>query len=51
MPPGAFFRDPTIDVAAALQAMGLLVVSGALAGFFPAWRAARINPVEALRDE
>jgi putative ABC transport system permease protein len=27
------------------------VVCGPLAGFFPAWRAARINPIEALRDE
>jgi len=29
----------------------LLVIAGTLAGFFPAWRAARINPIEALRDE
>jgi putative ABC transport system permease protein len=29
----------------------LLVVAGAVAGFFPARRAASIRPVEALRDE
>jgi putative ABC transport system permease protein len=51
LPPFPFFRDPTIDFGAALTATALLVVSGALAGFFPAWRAARVNPVEALRDE
>jgi putative ABC transport system permease protein len=51
LPPFPFFRDPAIDVRAALTATALLVVSGALAGFFPAWRAARIQPVEALRDE
>jgi putative ABC transport system permease protein len=29
----------------------LLIISGVLAGFFPARMAARINPVEALRAE
>jgi putative ABC transport system permease protein len=29
----------------------VLVVSGTLAGLFPAIRAASINPIEALRDE
>ena len=27
------------------------LVTGALSGFFPAWRAARMNPVDALRNE
>jgi len=27
------------------------LVTGVLAGFFPAWRAARMNPVDALRNE
>ena len=33
--------------------MALLVsaVTGVLSGFFPAWRAARMNPVDALRNE
>ncbi len=33
--------------------LSLLVsaVTGALSGFFPAWRAARMNPVDALRNE
>ena len=27
------------------------ILTGALSGFFPAWRAARMNPVDALRNE
>jgi putative ABC transport system permease protein len=51
LPPLPMFADPRVDFGAALAATALLVVSGALAGFFPAWRAARIHPVVALRDE
>lgn len=51
LPDFPFFRDPAIDFGAAISATIFLVVAGALAGFFPAWRAARVNPVEALRDE
>jgi putative ABC transport system permease protein len=32
-------------------ALGVALVTGVLAGFFPAWRAARMNPVDALRNE
>ncbi|HQQ94333.1 MAG TPA: ABC transporter permease [Bacteroidia bacterium] len=47
---GDFFKNPEIDLAIALGAVGLIVLSGALAGFFPAMKAARIQPVEALRE-
>jgi putative ABC transport system permease protein len=46
-----FFRDPSVDFHVAISAPALLVVAGAVAGFFPARRAAMIRPVEALRDE
>jgi ABC-type antimicrobial peptide transport system permease subunit len=29
----------------------LLVVSGAIAGYFPARKAAKVNPIVALKDE
>jgi putative ABC transport system permease protein len=32
-------------------AVGVSVATGLLAGFFPAWRAAKMNPVDALRAE
>jgi putative ABC transport system permease protein len=51
LPPIDIFRDPQVDMSFAITATVLLIVTGTLAGFFPAWRAARINPIEALRDE
>jgi putative ABC transport system permease protein len=45
------FRRPEVDFGVAMAATALLVVAGALAGFFPARRAAAIRPVEALRDQ
>lgn len=50
-PPTDFFREPQVDIGVALVAVALLVFFGALAGYFPARRAARVNPVVALRDE
>ncbi len=32
-------------------ALGVSLITGVLSGFFPAWRAARMNPVDALRNE
>lgn len=46
-----FFRRPEVNFQAAITALVILVVTGALAGLFPAMKAARIKPVEALKDE
>lgn len=46
-----YFRDPDIDLFTAIMATVLLVISGALAGYFPAKRAAKVNPIVALREE
>ena len=43
--------EPHVDVSVALAAAALLVVAGAFSGLLPAWRAANIHPVEALRAE
>lgn len=46
-----YFRDPDIDLFTAVAATLLLIASGALAGYFPAKRAAKVNPIVALREE
>jgi putative ABC transport system permease protein len=45
------FRNPEVNIGIALQALVLLVITGTLAGLIPARHAARIRPIEALRDE
>ena len=45
------FRNPTVDLNIAFLSTLLLIIAGSIAGFIPAKRAARIKPIEALRDE
>jgi len=51
LPPSEFFRNPEANLSIAMGATILLVVAGTVAGFFPALKAAKIKPIEALRDE
>jgi putative ABC transport system permease protein len=46
-----YIRQPSVSVTLALEATALIVLAGALAGLFPALRAARVNPVVAMREE
>lgn len=46
-----YILNPSVDFNTALITVIVLITAGALAGFFPAFRAARIKPIEALRDE
>jgi len=48
---GLFFRNPTVDFATAVTSTLIVVISGALAGYLPARKAANVKPIEALRDE
>lgn len=45
----SYLRDPDVDLRLALTATAVLIFCGAMAGFFPAWHAAKVHPIEALR--
>lgn len=44
-----YFVDPTVDLGTCIQATLVIIIAGALAGFFPARKAAKVKPIEALR--
>ena len=43
--------NPSVDFKVAMTMVVVLILAGTLAGFVPAWRAAKIQVIEALRDE
>lgn len=46
-----YVLNPSVNLSIAVTMVIVLIIAGALAGFFPSWRAATIQPIEALRDE
>lgn len=50
LPDNDYIREPQVTLLPAVFAAVALVVFGALAGLVPAWQAARVQPVTALRD-
>ncbi|MGB8706084.1 MAG: ABC transporter permease, partial [Gillisia sp.] len=46
-----YITNPSVNFNIAITTVFLLIAAGALAGFFPARRAAKIKPIVALRDE
>ncbi len=51
IPPNPMFSNPEVNISTAVGATLLLIIAGAIAGYFPARNAANIRPIEALRDE
>jgi len=45
------FLPATMSIKVLALALSVAAVTGVISGFFPAWRAARMNPVDALRNE
>ena len=43
--------DPSVGLDTAIEATMLLIIAGTIAGIIPAWKAARVKPIEALRAE
>lgn len=48
---GDNLTNPTITLSMAIEVTVVLILTGSLAGLFPALKAIKIKPVEALRDE
>ncbi len=46
-----FIKNPQVNFSVALTTVFVLVIAGAMAGFIPAYRASKIRPIIALRDE
>lgn len=46
-----FPLNPTVDISIAIEVTVALIIAGALAGIFPALRALKVKPVEALMEE
>lgn len=46
-----YILNPSVDFNVAFSTVILLIVAGTIAGFFPAWKAVRVQVIEALRDE
>ncbi len=49
--PVDMFMSPSVSLGVVLAALGILIVSGLLAGFIPAQSAIRFKPIDALRAE
>lgn len=45
------FVNPGVGLNTAIEATLILIIAGTIAGMIPAWRAARVKPIEALRAE
>jgi len=45
------FVDPTVGLDVCVEATAVIIIAGTVAGLIPAWKAARIRPIEALRAE
>ena len=46
-----YYANPEVDINIGIAAFFILVIAGALTGLIPAFQAANINPVDALKDE
>ena len=44
------FNNPTVDVGVAVGAMFILIISGIIAGYYPAMKAVKVSAVEAMRE-
>ena len=46
-----YVSNPSVDFSMAMTMVFVLIFAGTLAGFIPAYKAAHIKPIEALKHE
>ncbi|MBO0322846.1 ABC transporter permease [Muricauda sp. CAU 1633] len=46
-----YVKNPSVNFNVAFSTVLVLILAGTLAGFVPAWRAAKVQVIESLRDE
>ena len=46
-----YVLNPSVNFNVALTTVFVLIFAGAVAGFFPAWKAARVHVIKALKDD
>jgi putative ABC transport system permease protein len=51
LPQTASIVSSSLDAGHLLKALGLSILSGILAGAYPAWRGSHLSPVEAIRHD
>ncbi|MBI1183172.1 FtsX-like permease family protein [bacterium] len=51
VPDMGFIQNPNVNLSIIAGAVALLVLTGTLTGLLPAYRAVKVNPIEALRAE
>lgn len=50
-PQMSIFKNPTVNLGYVLIATAILIVSGVVAGYLPAYKAVKVKPIEAMRNE
>jgi putative ABC transport system permease protein len=50
-PQMSIFKDPTVNLGYVLIATLILIVSGVVAGYMPAYKAVKVKPIEAMRKD
>lgn len=51
VPQMSIFKNPTVNLGYVLISTGILIISGVIAGYMPAYKAVKVKPIEAMRKD